>query len=181
MFKNYIKIAFRNLRNNALFSLINIISLSIGLSAAFVIGMMVYYDFTFDAFHPDSDRIYRIISDFETPEGEFSNPGVPVPMYKATQEELTGIEHATFFYTWAPLKVQSDVSDKVIKNPRFVIFTEDDYFQIFQYKWLAGAPNGILSSPGAVVLSDSRAQQYFPNIPSIYIMMIIFYFFRTYL
>lgn len=165
MFKNYIKIAFRNLRNNALFSLINIISLSIGLSAAFVIGMMVYYDFTFDTFHPDSDRIYRIISDFETPEGEFSNPGVPVPMYKATQEELTGIEHATFFYTWAPLKVQSDVSDKVIKNPRFVIFTEDDYFQIFQYKWLAGVPNGILSSPGAVVLSESRAQQYFPNIP----------------
>jgi ABC-type antimicrobial peptide transport system permease subunit len=165
MFKNYIKIAFRNLRKNTLFSLINIVSLSIGLSAAFVIGMMVYYDFTFDKFHPDGDRIYRITSDFVTPEDDFSNAGVPVPMYTATQEELTGIENTTFFYTWNPLKVQSDMSNKTIKNPSFIIFTEDDYFDIFKYKWLAGAPNGILSSPGAVVLSENRAQQYFPNIP----------------
>lgn len=165
MFKNYIKIAFRNLRKNTLFSLINIVSLSIGLSAAFVIGMMVYYDFTFDKFHPDGDRIYRITSDFVTPEDDFSNAGVPVPMHTATQEELTGIENTTFFYTWNPLKVQSDISNKTIKNPSFVIFTEDDYFDIFQYEWLAGAPNGSLSSPGAVVLSENRAQQYFPNIP----------------
>jgi ABC-type antimicrobial peptide transport system permease subunit len=165
MFKNYIKIAFRNLRKNTLFSLINIVSLSIGLSAAFVIGMMVYYDFTFDTFHPDGDRIYRITSDFEMPEAAFSNPGVPVPMYAATQDELTGIENATFFQTWAPLKVQSDISDKSMKSPEFVIFTEDNYFDIFHYNWLAGAPNGILSEPGAVVLSEDRAQQYFPNIP----------------
>ena len=165
MFKNYIKIAFRNLRKNALFSLINIVSLSIGLSAAFVIGMMVYYDFTFDTFHPDGDRIYRITSEFESPEGSFSNSGVPVPMYTATQEELTGIESATFFYTWGPLKVKSDISDKSIRSPSFVIFTEDDYFDIFQYEWLAGAPNDILSSPGAVVLTENRAQEYFPNIP----------------
>ncbi|MFT5752367.1 MAG: putative ABC transport system permease protein [Dokdonia sp.] len=165
MFKNYIKIAFRNLRKNVLFSLINIVSLSIGLSAAFVIGMMVYYDFTFDTFHPDRDRIYRVVSEFESPEGSFSNSGVPVPMYTATQEELTGIESATFFFRWTPLKVQSDISDKSIKSPNFVIFTEDDYFDIFQYEWLAGAPYDILSSPGAVVLTEDRAQQYFPNIP----------------
>ncbi len=165
MFKNYIKIAFRNLRKNALFSLINIVSLSIGLSAAFLIGIMVYYDFTFDTFHKDGDRIYRVVSNFESPEGNFSNPGVPVPLYTATQEELTGIESATFFFRWAPLKVQSDISNKSIKRPNFVVFTEDHYFDVFQYEWLAGTPNNILSSPGAVVLTENRAQEYFPNIP----------------
>ena len=69
MLKNYIKIAWRNIWKNKLFSAINVISLAIGLSASFVIGLMVYYDFSFDTFHEDGDRIYRVVTDFETPQG----------------------------------------------------------------------------------------------------------------
>ena len=50
---------------NKVFSLINIIGLTIGLSASFVIGLMVYYDYTFDDFHKDGDRIYRVVTDFK--------------------------------------------------------------------------------------------------------------------
>lgn len=80
MILNYLKIGWRNLWNNKIFSLINIISLAIGLSASFVIGLMVYYDFTFDQFHKDGDRIYRVTTDFNSPEGAFYNSGVTVPL-----------------------------------------------------------------------------------------------------
>ena len=73
MFKNYLKIAFRNVWKNKVFSLIHILGLSIGLSAAFVIGAMVFYDLTFDKFDPDADRIYRVTTSFKRPDGEFSN------------------------------------------------------------------------------------------------------------
>ena len=69
MLKNYIKIAWRNITKNKIFSLINIVGLTIGLSASFVIGLIIYYDATYDTFHPDDDRIYRVVSDFYSPSG----------------------------------------------------------------------------------------------------------------
>lgn len=57
MLRNYLKIAFRNVWKNKVFSIINILGLSIGLSAAFVIGAMVFYNLTFDNFHQDGKRI----------------------------------------------------------------------------------------------------------------------------
>ena len=64
MIKNYLTIALRNFRRNKLFTFINIIGLSIGISAAIVIYLIVNYDFTFDKFHKDGDRIYRVSSVF---------------------------------------------------------------------------------------------------------------------
>ena len=65
MFKNYFKTAFRNLKKNKTFSIINVAGLSIGISAALVIYLIVSYDFSFDKFEKDSDRIYRVVSDFK--------------------------------------------------------------------------------------------------------------------
>jgi len=98
MIKNYLKIAWRNLKKNKLFTLINIVSLSIGLSASFVIGLMIYHDMTFDKFHKDSDRIFRITSDFKSPQGTFHNTGVPVPLTKAVGESVSGLSQTVAFF-----------------------------------------------------------------------------------
>ncbi|MBC7417880.1 MAG: ABC transporter permease, partial [Pedobacter sp.] len=76
MLKNYIKVAWRNIWKNRLFSLINIISLSIGISASIVIGMMVYFESTFDTFQKDGDLIYRVTTNFTSKDGVDYNPGV---------------------------------------------------------------------------------------------------------
>ena len=163
MIKNYFKIAWRNLWKNKTFSLINIISLSIGLSASFVIGMMVYYDFTFDTFHKDGDRIYRIVSDFESPDGLSYNMGVPIPLRLTAKTELPGIDKAGYFYTWGANSVKSASMDAAFKRPNFMVFAEPEYFDIFTYEWLAGSKEGIFKNPNEVVLSQKRAQRYFPN------------------
>lgn len=99
MYKNYLKIAFRSIWKNKTFSLINVIGLSIGLSAAFVIGIMIYYDLTFDKFHEDRDRIYRVVVDTQGPDQEGHSRGVPVPLIDVLQANSTGIDHVSpFFY-----------------------------------------------------------------------------------
>lgn len=162
MLKNYIKIAFRNLWKNKVFSMINIISLSIGLSAAFVIGMMVYYDFTFDEFHKDGDRIYRIVTDIETAEGIQKYDGVTTPLRFEVKEHITGIEQSAFFNIWWVSQSKTAVSEDIYRDPEHVVFTNQDYFDMFSYQWLAGSNQDVLTKPNEVILTEDRAKTYFP-------------------
>ena len=88
MLKNYLKIAWRNLLRKKLFSLINITGLSIGLSAAIVIFLVVEYEFSFEQFHPDRDRIFRITTITRFAGEEFPNGGVPAPLGEAVKKEI---------------------------------------------------------------------------------------------
>ncbi|MDH7448141.1 ABC transporter permease [Aquimarina sp. 2201CG14-23] len=163
MIWNYFKIAWRNLQKRKIFSFINIIGLTIGLSASFVIGLMVYYDYSFDTFHKDGDRIYRVVSDFYSPEGTFYNSGVTVALEDAIKEN-SNFEKVSGFYIERPTKVENKEKEIKIKWPKNVIFTDKDYFDIFQYKFLAGNKATALSSPNNVVLTQSRAADYFPEL-----------------
>ena len=163
MFKNYIKIAWRNIWKNKLFSAINIISLAIGLSASFVIGLMVYYDFTFDDFHKDSDRIFRITTTFKSPEGTFGNAGVTVPLYQVLKEEIPEVETTAALYTGGFTNVMNPGSGSVFKDPEYTVFTNPEYFKIFNYTWIAGSAENALHNPNEVVLTQKRARQYFPK------------------
>tara|TARA_R110002167_G_scaffold205954_1_gene409936 strand:+ start:1274 stop:3724 length:2451 start_codon:yes stop_codon:yes gene_type:complete len=164
MFRNYLKIAFRNIWKNKVFSLINIIGLSIGLSASFVIGIIIYYDLTFDKFHPEGDRIYRITTEFTNPEGNFYNSGVTVPLAQALKDMgLTELKTVAPIFTTYPLQVQNMESEAVFKGPKFVVYADPEYFRTFQYTWLAGAQNTALKAPNEVVISAARATKYFPG------------------
>ncbi|WP_262893100.1 ABC transporter permease [Nonlabens antarcticus] len=144
--------------------MINIISLSIGLSASFVIGMMVYYDFTFDKFHEDGDRIYRLVTDIEDAQGIDYNSGITATLRLATNTSITGIEQSAFFYKWWVGKVKADSSDQIFMDPEKIILTDQAYFELFEYKWIAGSKNDILNRPNEVVLTAKRAKEYFPTL-----------------
>lgn len=164
MFKNHLKIAFRNISKNKVFSFINIIGLSIGLSAAFVIGAIIYYDMTFDKFHKDGDRIYRVTTEFTNPGGDFYNSGVTVPLaQELTDLTMPELETVAPFLTAYPLHVENQKLDLLFKRPKFVVYANDSYFKLFDYTWLVGSQQDALSSPNTVVLSKERAKMYFPN------------------
>src|SRR5260370_29110592 len=67
MFKNYLVIAFRNLRRHWVFSLLNILGLTIGMSACFLIFLYIRFELSYDVFHSKGDRIYRMVTDIKTP------------------------------------------------------------------------------------------------------------------
>jgi ABC-type antimicrobial peptide transport system, permease component len=163
MILNNLKIAWRSILKNKLFSFINVIGLSIGLCAAMVIGAIVYYDFSFDKFHTDGDRIYRIVSVFKSKEGEFSNRGVAVPLMRTFQEGVAGVEVTTPFMNTTFYKVQNREANLDFKDIENSIMADDAYFELFQYDWLAGDKATALSGPGQVVLSQKKAEIYFPH------------------
>src|SRR5688572_31436705 len=76
MFKNYLKIAFRNLWKHKAFSLINILGLTVGLTAGFLIFLYVSFEMSYDNFHSKANRIYRVVADIKTPT-EVLHPGGP--------------------------------------------------------------------------------------------------------
>ena len=91
MIKNYLKTAFRNFQRNKVFSIINVFGLSIGLSAALVIFLIVHYEFSFDKFEKDQNQIYRVVIDAKFNGTEGHSAAVQSPLSSAVQNEVTGI------------------------------------------------------------------------------------------
>lgn len=168
MIKNYLTIALRNFWRNKLFTFINVIGLSIGISAAIVIYLIVNYDFTFDKFHKDGDRIYRVSSVFSWQGEKGYNGGVCGPLAGAIKSQVPGVELVSPFYTLSSPDIMliGKTGDHVrFKKQDNVVIAGKDYFKIFNYKWLAGNPETALSSPNQVVITSKQAQKYFSDIP----------------
>jgi len=168
MLKYYLSLALRSLKRHPLFSLINIAGLSIGISAALVIYLIVQYELDFGKVHGNTDRIYRVVSKLEFPGLTIENSGVPVPTASAARKRISGIETVSQFLTIYGTKVsipnpQKNVST-VIRKQKKIIFADSEYFRLFRYNWLAGSRAG-LSDPHRVVLTDNRARLYFGNLP----------------
>ena len=162
MIKNYFKIAWRNIMKHKVFSIINVIGLTIGLSASFVIGLMIFYDATFDTFHKDGDLIYRVVTDFSSPEEKGYNPGINLALEDAIKDN-SNLEVVSGFYIERPSKVENKELGSEFKWPDFVIYAGANYFKIFDYKFLAGDNTNVLSNPNNVILTEKRAADYFPN------------------
>ncbi|MCO5950396.1 ABC transporter permease [Mucilaginibacter flavidus] len=165
MIKNYFKIAFRSFRQHKLFTLINVVGLSIGISTALVIYLIVNYDYTFDKFHKDGDRIYRVVSNYSFNGSPSYNSGVTGPLGLAVHTEATGIEESAPFRTTGGNILIRDGSKAPVKfkNQGNIVYAEASYFNLFEYKWLAGSPKMSLTNAHQVVLTLSQAQKYFPN------------------
>lgn len=170
MIKNYFIAACRNFWRNKTFSTINVLGLSIGIGAALVIFLIVHHEFSFDRFQKDGDRIYRVVMDARINGSEGHSSAVPAPIGGGIQREVTGIDQ-----TVPVMQFQGDATAKVViirdkarevvfkKQPN-IIFTNPEYFQLLSFHWLAGSAVAALKDPFSVVLTESRARQYFPDI-----------------
>jgi len=170
MFRNYLLTALRNFKRNKLFSFINILGLAIGITSALVIFMIAWYEFSFDSFQKDKDRIYRVVVHAKFNGSEGYSTGLPAPLATALHDEITGIEATVpvmHFQGDSRALVNVDRQRKdplIIKHQEGIIFTNKDYFSLLGFRWLAGSPQS-MQSPFNVILTKSRASQYFSGRP----------------
>jgi putative ABC transport system permease protein len=167
MIKNYFKIALRGFRRHKLFTFINIVGLSIGISAALVIYLIVHFDFTFDKFHKDSERIYRVTTDYSFAGEVGHNGGVTMALAPALNTEATGIDQVAPFYIYSEVNVMvpnGSAAGNKLKKPGGIIFADGHYFNIFDYNWVAGNKKTALKDPNTVVLTTRQAKLYFPKL-----------------
>ncbi|MDO6432309.1 ABC transporter permease [Flavitalea sp. BT771] len=167
MLKNYLIIAWRNFWSNKILSLINVIGLSIGISAALVIYLIVHYEFSFDRFEKDKDRIYRVVSDFQFSGSSLSSAAVPSPLGEAISKDVTGIESIAEFQLNEDAIVaitKNSTAERVIfKHQSGIIFSDEQYLKLLPYKWVSGTVETALKEPFKVVLSLQKAKKYFPG------------------
>ncbi len=168
MLKNYFIVSWRNFRRNKLFSLINIVGLSIGISSALVIFLIVHYDLSFDKFEKDGDRLYRVATTLKFSNDPFTISGVPSPLAEAVRREATGIEQTIPFHEFnaeATVSIPSGnaKAPEVFRRQKNIIFADDQYPAFLSLQWLAGALQHALAEPYKVVLSEQRAKAYFPG------------------
>ena len=164
MLRNYIKIAWRNLRKNRAYALINITGLALGIGCALLIFALVRFHYQTDRHHHNYDRIYQFTSRFTSSSGDFDIVGIPYPFGQSVRNDYPGIEQIAMLEEWygplvaVPLAKQADkkIKDKHDKGA----FVEPAYFRIFDYSWLAGGPDD-LSQPGTVVMSAEMARKCF--------------------
>jgi putative ABC transport system permease protein len=167
MIKNYIKTALRNFWKHKLFTLINVVGLSIGISAALVIYLIVNFDFSFDKFHKDSDRIYRVVTNFTFNGNPVYNPGVCGPLPGAVKSQVTGVQTVGAFYRLFGTDVSIPKTGErpvKFKTQTGVVVIDTGYFNLIQYKWLVGSPQTALNGPYQVVLTSAQAKTYFPGL-----------------
>ncbi|MFC5624965.1 ABC transporter permease [Algoriphagus winogradskyi] len=164
MLKNYFKIAWRNLRRNKLRATIHILGLSIGIAICFLIFNVVTHSYSFDQFHVDKDRIFRIntLTDWGDG-GSFPNSGTPGPLGEAIKGEISGIEEKGRLYTMYEVLVALPNTNKVFGRSSEVTFADPGFFKIFPRKWLAGNPETALLQPESLVISEESMHKYFPG------------------
>jgi putative ABC transport system permease protein len=174
MLKNYFLVALRSFWRNKTFSLINILGLSIGISASLVIFLLVWHDLNFDKFEPNRDRIYRVVGQ-NTENGKLGYQSVvPVPMAEVLQKEIAGIELVAPFHTMDPLPNEDPLKvaipypnaaqPKILRDQNDFAATDARLLNLLGYTWLLGSPATALSQPYQVVLTEKNAKLYFPGL-----------------
>jgi putative ABC transport system permease protein len=163
MLKNYFKIAWRNLTRNKLRTFIHVLGLSLGISICFLIFNLVLHSYSYDTFHPDVDRIYRVNTVTEWDGESYSNSGTPGPLGEVIQDEMTGVMDKGRLYTLNQTLVANPDQDKVYGRLDGVTFADPGFFRMFPRKWLAGNPETALDAPYSAVISQASLDRYFPG------------------
>ncbi|MBK6266366.1 ABC transporter permease [Marivirga sp. S37H4] len=164
MLLNYLKIALRNIKRHSLRSFIHVIGLSIGIAACFVIYNLVAYEYGFDTFHPEKEKIHRVISVSGNAQEQWPNSGTHFPLAEAVRNELPMATEVNHFYTSNAVLVSSADKEKNYGRQDGIIYADSSYFQMFSYHWLSGNKLNALKNMNSVVLTEKAMQKYFGNI-----------------
>ena len=163
MLTNYIKIALRMLLRNRSYAIINILGLSVGIASALMIFLVIRFEESFDTFHSKKDRIARIVTEFNRPEGVRYSAGVPFPTADGLRAELPQLERvASVFATTGQITVMDGGTiEKKFNEEHGLFFAEPDLFDILDFPSLAGDPADALRDPHGVCLTRETAERYF--------------------
>lgn len=161
------KTLFRRLWRYRLFTSLHILGLAIGISSCWVIYRLVSYEFSYESKLPDKESIYRLTSGFILDGKEIYNGGVSAPMYQGIREQVTGITHVApvfgKYFNTQEIK-QTGKKPLPVKEPKDIVSVDTAYFNLISYTWLAGNKTTALQAPESVVLTESRARSYFPDL-----------------
>ena len=161
MFSNYVKMAFRNIKRHKIYSFINIMGLAIGMACCILVFMYVHHELSFDRYHNDGERIFRIAQKIQKEAAELETARVATPLIPAVRESFPEVEFAARFQlaTWDSLVERGET--KYYED--WVMIADNDIFDVFTIPFIRGNPKKALERPRTAVLTEKIAQKYFSH------------------
>lgn len=159
MFKNYFKIAWRNLFRNKGFSITNILGLAIGIACTIFIFLWVYDELSYDKFQKNYDNIYQVIANRDFNNQVFTDRSMAMPLASALENSSPQIKHAVVT-TYQQQNVLGYNNNK-IKKVGYIV--SDHFFDIFSWQFVKGNAATALKDPNSIVLSEDAAKAFFGN------------------
>lgn len=158
MFKNYFKIAWRNILKKKLLSGINIIGLTVGILTVVFIVMYLFHELAYDKFHPRAENTYMIRHNYFMGEQDYDWHETAMPLAEQMRDYFPEVEHLTS--TTAPFSYSFRYEDRIVDNIR-TIHADGEFFNVFGFRLLAGNPQNALLDPSSMVISEKTAQRLF--------------------
>lgn len=158
MFSIYLKTAWRTIKKNKLFSLINILGLSIGIGLCFIIMLYVQDELSYDSFNVNADNMGRVVFDADINGGKISEAGIMAPVAAALKKDIPEVQDATRLDPMGSIKITYE--GKVFKDDKFA-FVDPNFFSLFTLRFIEGDPETALNEPHTVVITKSTAGKYF--------------------
>jgi putative ABC transport system permease protein len=158
MFGNFFKVALRVFIRDRVHTLINIFGLAIGLAFSIVIFLYVHKEISYDRFHENASRIYRVVVNGKVADNTFNHAVSPAPLAVKMTGEIPEIENAVRVARFGAWLVRYGNAKF---NEDHIIFTDPSFFRIFSFPLIQGNPEEVLNKPNSIVLSRKAAKRYF--------------------
>ncbi|MFB6279241.1 MAG: ABC transporter permease [Salinibacter sp.] len=152
MLRNYFRTAIRALRRHLGYSVINVVGLAVGIAACLLIALFVRHERSYDDFHEDADRIYRLVSDW----GDTAMPASTWPTIDALRDQNPSLELAPFFEASAVVHRETKQFNE---DPIFV--ARPSFFEVFTFPTRRGSAKAAFEKPYTAVLTPQMAEKYF--------------------
>ncbi|WP_339864271.1 ABC transporter permease [uncultured Algoriphagus sp.] len=162
MYKSYFKIGWRTLIRNKEYALINIAGLALSVTCCILIFVLVKHHLSFDDFHQNKDRIYRVVTEQHRESVSYVN-SVPSPLGLVLRENHTyGEKVARMFHdSNSVITFERNGEMQMIKEPDGFAFTEPEFFEIFDFPLVQGSIVTALNEPNSAILTERLAKKYF--------------------
>ena len=162
MFKNYIKIAIRNIWKFKGCSLIKILGLTVGMAVFIMIGLFIQFEMSFDRYHKNADRIYRVANErWDEPQGHFKEVGTPGPLAPTLADEFPEVEAGGRIWRWHSGYVNL-TSEKITINEE-LYYVSKEIFNIFSIPFVKGSSELSMKGPFSIIISERLVDKYFRN------------------
>lgn len=156
MFRNYLKIAIRNLKKQKVFSIINVVGLAIGITFCILLISYARDELTYDHFHTKADNIYMVTARIG---GDMGEGGKSPPfLAEAIKTEFPGVQQTVRFW----VQTQAVKFGHSIFHQR-VAFADPEFFELFTFPLKAGNPSMVLDKPNQVIITPEMMSKYFGN------------------
>ncbi|MFY0607069.1 MAG: ABC transporter permease [Cyclobacteriaceae bacterium] len=159
MIRNFFDVTLRNLKRNALYSVINISGLSIGIVCSILILLWVSDETSFDLFIPKHEKLHQVWVNAEFDDKINSWRSVPLPLYEALKDRDSNIKRTTVV-DWGGDHLLSVGDKRLLKEGHFV---GDEFLEMFEFELLSGNAESVLDDPSSIVISESLSKQLFGN------------------